>query len=334
MPGPLRKHRANVRIVLADKDSYMRQGLRNALAAEGYRDIRTIRRVSLLRGILAASQPDLLILDTDGDAIELVTAIRNNILGKNPFLPIILVISGSEAATVNYAANSGADLILMKPFSPAQLFRRIERLVAARMPFIVTPHYTGPDRRGLDRSGNVRRYDVPNTLKDKLEGQTVDPAALTDQIEKSVRQINSGRLEQMAITLAQHVEEACVASETNEEHDSVEEALSLVIRISERIRSSATDEITGLCASLTKVAETILADVNATNMKKELKLLRQLAQSAVLVANPDLDASAAIDDITRAIERYAPKRPDLAAHQQGAASRAVRARTMPEHSLA
>jgi hypothetical protein len=69
-------------------------------------------------------------------------------------------------------------------------------------------------------------------------------------------------------------------------------------------------------------------------MKKELKLLRQLAQSAVLVANPDLDASTAIDDITRAIERYAPKRPDLAAHQQGAASSAVRARTMAEHSLA
>ena len=50
------KNRASVKIVLADSDSYMRQGLRNAFATEGYQDFQTVGRISLLRDLLAYSR--------------------------------------------------------------------------------------------------------------------------------------------------------------------------------------------------------------------------------------------------------------------------------------
>ena len=79
------RNRASVKIVLADSDSYMRQGLRNAFATEGYQDFRTVGRLSLLRDLLASAPADLLILDVDtpdGDAVEVAREIRAGKLGK------------------------------------------------------------------------------------------------------------------------------------------------------------------------------------------------------------------------------------------------------------
>ena len=49
---------------------------------------------SMVRDIVTASLVDLLILDVDtpdGDAVALVSEIRNSRVGRNPFLPIIFV---------------------------------------------------------------------------------------------------------------------------------------------------------------------------------------------------------------------------------------------------
>ena len=66
------KHRANVKVVVADSDNYTSQGLRNALTNEGYRDVLVVGRLAILRDLMMASMVDLLVLDADlrdGDAI-------------------------------------------------------------------------------------------------------------------------------------------------------------------------------------------------------------------------------------------------------------------------
>ena len=48
------RFRAMVKVVMADGDTYMCQGLRNALTNEGYRDVRTVSRLTALRDVLVA----------------------------------------------------------------------------------------------------------------------------------------------------------------------------------------------------------------------------------------------------------------------------------------
>ena len=109
------RNRASVKVLMADSDTYIRQAFSNALSSEGYRDIRTLSRLSLLRDVLTATVPDLVILDSempDGDAIELVREVRNGQLGRNPFVPIILTVWDSDGLSIDEAVNSGVDLIL------------------------------------------------------------------------------------------------------------------------------------------------------------------------------------------------------------------------------
>ena len=313
MAMSLAKYRASVKIVLADRDSYMRQGLRNALVSEEYRDVRTIGRISVLRETIEAFPLDLVIVDAEmpgGDPVELISDIRKGKLGKNPFLPVILVTAQPDPAVVDKAARSGADFVLVKPFSPAQLFKRIERLVSERKPFVATGEYIGPDRRNSDQNGAVRQYAVPNTLKEKLEGKSVDPDVLAKSVAHVVSQMNSGRVEQAALQLASSVEKVCVAVADRIDRIEFERRVALMLRTAKSTRATATGSIATLCTSLISIAEAIYeapAGINA----KEIELLRPLSQSILLAANPDLNEPAVMEGMSSAVARFAPKQCDL-----------------------
>ena len=130
MDRQVAKYRAKVSILVADGNYHMSQGIRNALADEGYQDIRSVSRLSAVREIMTSSMVDLLVLDVDlpdGDGISLVRDIRHGKIGRNPFLPVIFVTWESNPEIVRRAVSSGVDLILLKPMSAAQLFSRAPR---------------------------------------------------------------------------------------------------------------------------------------------------------------------------------------------------------------
>ena len=323
LPSAFKRYRANASIVLADKDTYMRQSLRNAFTAEGYRNFRTVGRISSLRELIVASAPDLLILDADtpdGGATELIMSIRGNKLPVNPFLPIILTIWDSEASRINQAANSGADFILMKPISPTRLFGRIERLVVERKPFIATETYTGPDRRADKSRDQVRQYEVPNTLKDKLEGRPINDVSLAEQIEKSVRQLEDSRLEQATKKLVAETELACAALKEGDDGHTIDCGLSDVMRIAQRINKSTTGDIRRLSQLLLNIGASIRQKKDNVALST-LDLLLHLAHSMLLAANPDIDATEAIDEITRTVSRF---------EKQDCAPQRARSKSKPE----
>ena len=304
------KYRATVKILLADNDSYMRQGLRNAFASEGFQNVRTVGKISTLREILLATLPDLLIVDVgtpDGDAVDLVKDIRNGKLGKNPFMPVIFATWDFDPAVIGRAANSGVDLILMKPLAPAQLFARVESLISDRKPFIATNRYIGPERRTKDRQGSIRHFEVPNTLKDKLEGKPVDPAALSEQVDALMREMQNSRLETTATILAEKVEQVCVTYENGQPLDGIGDTLALISRTADDIRRLGKGDIKVLSASLVRIAGPLLRgkqDIGA----REVELLRPLAQSILLAAKPNSDDPAVMAEISRAVARFAPKK--------------------------
>jgi DNA-binding response OmpR family regulator len=304
------KNRASVKVLLCDNDPYMRQGLRNALVNEGYKDVRAVGRLSMVRDIIAATLVDLLILDVeapDGDAIALVADIRNSRLGRNPFLPIVFVTWDTVPSTISRAAGSGADFILMKPLSPAQLFARIESLVSERKPFVATPGYIGPERREKERWGDTRHFEVPNTLRDKLDGKAIDPAAISDMIDLIVHEMNDSRLKLAAFKLAAIVDAASGVYEKKATLAGLENAFATMAVTAREIGSLGAGDLAKLCASLIRIARTVLQDPAAVDAK-QIELLRPLSQSILLAANPNLRESDATEEISKAVSRFAPKK--------------------------
>ena len=90
--------------------------------------------------------------------------------------------------------DSGADTLLVKPLAPAQLFSRIENIVNGRNLFVVTADYFGPDRRDRLNTVGSTQFQVPNTLKDKLEGRQIDTDSLNMEIAALMAEMNETRL--------------------------------------------------------------------------------------------------------------------------------------------
>jgi CheY-like chemotaxis protein len=304
------KNRASVKIILADSDSYLRQGLRNAFTTEGFQDFRTVGKVPLLRELLIATLPDLLILDLDtpdGNAIELVRQIRGGKLGKNPFLPIIAATWDADPGKIARAAHSGVDLILAKPLSPAQLFARIDSLVNDRKPFIATNRYFGPERRARERQGVIPHFEVPNTLKDKLEGRPVDPAALGDRVGALMEEMQKSRIETSAALLVEKVAEVCDAYETGARSKGLGSALVTISGMADDIRRVGKGEIAKLSDSLMRIAGPLLRGDRELG-GREVELLRPLSRSILLAAQPYSDDPVVAAEIAGAVARFSPKR--------------------------
>ena len=68
--------------------------------------------------------------------------------------------------------DSGADVLVAAPVSPALILDRIDSLVNNRKPFVVTIGYIGPDRRFLDDwESEIELINVPKSLREKALGQ-------------------------------------------------------------------------------------------------------------------------------------------------------------------
>ena len=71
---------------------------------------------------------------------------------------------------INRVVSSGADDLLLRPFSTAVLGSRIESHIERRKGFVITTDYVGPDRRkDTSRPSNVDLFEPPNSLKMKAK---------------------------------------------------------------------------------------------------------------------------------------------------------------------
>ena len=95
--------------------------------------------------------------------------------------------------------NSGADDLLLRPFSTALLGSRIEAHIERRKGFVITTDYVGPDRRKRRqaRRSNAEMFDPPNSLKMKAkEKLTADAIAkrLDAELKAARDKLNSEKL--------------------------------------------------------------------------------------------------------------------------------------------
>jgi len=107
---------------------------------------------------------DIIILDYlmgDEEGVTLARYLRHDPESPSPFVPIIMLTGHADRARVMAARDAGVNEFCVKPFTPADLMKRIVSVIETKRPFIRGGGYFGPDRR----RGQDPRYKGPERRK-------------------------------------------------------------------------------------------------------------------------------------------------------------------------
>jgi DNA-binding response OmpR family regulator len=173
----------SVEALIYDPVSANRTATRAALYALGFRLTDGVGTLDACMEAIQKRAPDIVLCEAQGAGEELCAAIQNLRQGggcDNPFIVVIVTAWEKSTGLINRVVNSGADDLLLRPFSTALLGQRIEAHIERRKGFVITTDYVGPDRRQASqpRTGNsAESFDPPNSLKmkakDKLSAEMV-----------------------------------------------------------------------------------------------------------------------------------------------------------------
>jgi len=301
----------DAKILFGEPEGSLRQALRLALSREGFESIVDYDRTKSLREALVKGQPDLLILDSEmdkGAADAMIGEIRHGKLGDNPFVPVIVTIWEPTQEVVRRVASSGADDIMVKPVSPAQILERIKVLVQARKPFVVTSDYIGPDRRKDDsRQSEIPQIEVPNTLRAKIRGEKIDRTELSRAIDDAQSSINDQKLKRNAFHIAFLIEVVLPEFKKREVSANLLTGLDKLLETARdtasRVKGTKWAHVSDLCSSLIRVTASLRETVEQPE-KKEIGLLKPLSEAIVAALHPDDSSVDFASEINNAVAGY------------------------------
>jgi DNA-binding response OmpR family regulator len=297
----------DVRVMLADARSHIRSTMKTALAHAGLDNVDHTGTIDVVAESMDDGLgPDILICDMgmrDGETCDLVQAVRQHQIGKNPFLCIIGITWNPTEAEVQKVIDSGIDLLVAAPMSPKRILDRLEALVYNRPPFIITNDYVGPDRRKEpDREQTLPLVSVPNTLRAKALGLW-DPNTMRYEVECAVQRVNAAKIERQAEDIA------CIADMifelvNNADHMPARPQIArlndLVNTLADRAEQRGFTQISELCqASVSVVRKMLVTDTPPA--ATDIELLKQLSLAIRKAMRPDDDETSIVHDIARTV---------------------------------
>lgn len=169
----------SVRALVCEPNSMIKQGVRIGLNNLGIRDITEANTFVAAHNAFANERFEMVVMNAEIDATDttyLLRETRLGRLGKDPFVVGAMLLASTEEARVHSCVNSGADDLLLIPFSPDQIATRLGAFAARRKPFVVTHDYLGPDRRKQPRPGltSAAAFTVPNPVQARALGAVPD----------------------------------------------------------------------------------------------------------------------------------------------------------------
>lgn len=192
-------------VIVVDREVNTRRLLRGILARMGVDKILDLPNVSDVPTAMIAVQPDLLFIDADApdpDGLKFVQGLRHAQAPHNPFIGVIATTWQPTQPLLMRFNATGADDMMVKPFSAKQVHDRLINLIEARKNFVVTADYIGPDRRRQPREGiQIPLFEVPNTLRMKTAGQ-YDRGRAADAIANALDAINQQKIVRTGFQLA------------------------------------------------------------------------------------------------------------------------------------
>lgn len=270
MPVPLDFKKVKIHLIVHEPG--IRRTVRDVLRSIGFEDVILGSDFEAIRIAITENRPDLIILGSifpDGNVPALIKDLRHNQLGKDPFLPIIILTSEATEELVSTVADSGSDDLLVYPLSPAHLRTRIEALVEKRKPFVVTRDYIGPDRRGVGSFEQgpmeVPLIEVPNTLRATVKGE-MSKQELDAAIASSLRIVNHERLDRSGYQISWLIERIVTGYETEtggilepKVTDFIRQLIQTGEDTAKRIAGTEFEHVSYLCETLIAVSERMLA---------------------------------------------------------------------------
>ena len=137
------------RFLLVDGNRNMRRLIRAMLVRAGASDIVEAETTDNASEMIFLARPDLVICDralSPMDGLAFVRLLKKTEKRDNLPLPVILMLSQVDQASVVEARAAGPDHVVAKPFSPETLLKRIQLclgpLPKLRVPAPVHPTYT------------------------------------------------------------------------------------------------------------------------------------------------------------------------------------------------
>ena len=171
-----------------------RNATRAVLYTLGFRNIVTVPTLDAFNEAIWKSTPDLALCEAQGVDTELCDMIQQMRQGHsghtNPFLVIMVTAWEKTHTLVSRVLNSGADDLILRPFSTNQLRARIDTHVERRKNFVITHDYVGPDRRNdSGRPTTVDPFLPPNSLKMKVK----DGLSLADAQARQTSELRTAK---------------------------------------------------------------------------------------------------------------------------------------------
>jgi DNA-binding response OmpR family regulator len=192
-------------ILVCDPVASHRAATQSALYALGCRHIEIVANLRDFSDVLDHRPPDLALCEADVGAADLcrvIRDIRQSNQSYNPFNIIIVTAWRTNATLTAEISNSGADGLLLRPFSASLLDQRIQAHVLRRKPFIVTDDYVGPERRAEgSRPSSAVSLDPPNSLKAKIDGRSTPEEAIRcfdAELRAAYTKLRAARLQRSA----------------------------------------------------------------------------------------------------------------------------------------
>lgn len=123
---------SQIKVMVVDDQASMRAMIRRSLQDLGFRDVRDKGDAAEALAAIRADRVHLIVSDfnmPDMDGLQLLEAVRADpVIGKTVF---IMLTGSSDREIVQKAAALGVNNYLVKPFAPASLKDKIERVFGA-----------------------------------------------------------------------------------------------------------------------------------------------------------------------------------------------------------
>lgn len=166
-----------------------RNATRTALYALGFRQIETVGTLEAFTSLVSKRPPDLAVCEAqpDRDVCEAIQGLRVGTTGHNPFIVVIVTAWDNSNGLVRRVIDSGADDLVLRPYSTATLGARIKSHVERRKGFVITTDYVGPDRRSdATRPSNVELFQPPNSLQMKARDR-LSPDVVAQKLDAELK---------------------------------------------------------------------------------------------------------------------------------------------------
>lgn len=150
------------RVLIVDPNAHAAKLLSDVMKTLGSRDIAIEGSEQRALQLAASLEPGIVFTERNGDALEgeaFARALRRSSLSCRR-APIIMVTADATASTILGARDAGVHEFLRKPFTSADLFKRVENVALKPRDWVEAVGYVGPDRRRFNSgeySGPTKR---------------------------------------------------------------------------------------------------------------------------------------------------------------------------------